>query len=267
MKKIYISSSFKHIDDFLTFTLKRDLIEMGYEVVNKESDESFYDESKATPEYWISQSDVFIAIIKDKSPFVFYELGYATALGKKILIISESDFDLPLSLKKYNYIRFDSGISNSIYDVINFLQKTNIEEKSFKDNISNFKELISSFRENSQIIDRVSGPEFEDFIFNYFRSNGANVERPRSSTDYGYDFILRDWKGFEKTIVEVKKYNRNSKVSVNTIQQVVGAMNIYEADHAVIITTSEFTSSAKEFASSMTKKIELWDINYLTDNL
>src|SRR5690606_21159164 len=170
---------------------------MGYEVVNKESDESFYDESKATPEYWISQSDVFIAIIKDKSPFVFYELGYATALGKKILIISESDFDLPLSLKKYNYIRFDSGISNSIYDVINFLQKTNIEEKSFKDNISNFKELISSFRENSQIIDRVSGPEFEDFIFNYFRSNGANVERPRSSTDYGYDFILRDWKGFE----------------------------------------------------------------------
>lgn len=267
MKKIYISSSFKHVDDFLTFTLKRDLIEMGYEVVNKESDESFFDESKATPEYWISQADVFIALIKDKSPFVFYELGYATALGKKVLIISESEFDLPTSLKKYNYIRFDSGMSNAIYNVINFLQKTNIEEKSVRDNISNFKELITNFRENSQIIDRVSGSEFEEFIFTYFRNSGANVDRPNTSTDYGYDFILKDWKGFHKTIVEVKKYNRNSKVSVNTIQQVVGAMNIYEADHAVIITTSEFTASAKEFASSMTKKIELWDINYLTENL
>ncbi len=267
MKKIYISSSFKNADDFLTYTLKRDLIEMGYEVVNKESDESFFDESKATPEYLISQSDVFIAIIKDKSTFTFYELGYATALGKKVLIISESEFDLPLSLRKYNYIRLDSGIHNSIYDVINFLQKIKIEEKHERNNISNFKELIINFRQNSQIIDRISGSEFEEFIFNYFRSKGIDIDRPNTHTDYGYDFILRNWNGFEKTIVEVKKYNRNSKVSVNTIQQVVGAMNIYEADHGIIITTSDFTSSAKEFASSMTRKIELWDINYLTENL
>lgn len=267
MKKIYISSSLKHIDDFLSFSLKRELIEMGYEVLNKESDEYFFDESKATPEYLISQSNVFIAIIKEKSPFVFYELGYATALGKKVLIISESEFDLPSSLRKYNYIRFDSGISNSMYNVISFLQNTNIEEKQIRNEISNFKDLITTFKENSQIIDRVSGPEFEDFIFNYFITNGVNVEKPNSSTDYGFDFILRNWKGFSKTIVEVKKYNRNSKVSVNTIQQVVGAMNIYEANHAIIITTSEFTASAKEFANSMTKKIELWDINYLTENL
>lgn len=267
MKNIYISSSFKHVDDFLTFTLKRDLIEMGYEVVNKESDESFFDESKATPEYLISKSDVFIAIINEKSQFVFYELGYATALGKKVLIISESEYDLPSSLKKYNFIRLDSGMSNAIYNVNNFLQKTNIEERSISENISNFKDLIINFRENAQIIDRVSGPEFVEFIFNYFRNTGADVYRPNTTTDYGYDFILRDWKGFPKTIVEVKKYNRNSKVSVNTIQQVVGAINIYEADHAVIITTSEFTASAKEFASSMTKEIELWDIYYLTENL
>jgi HJR/Mrr/RecB family endonuclease len=38
---------------------------------------------------------------------------------------------------------------------------------------SNFKELITSFRANSQIIDRVSGPEFEEFIFTYFRNSGA----------------------------------------------------------------------------------------------
>jgi restriction endonuclease Mrr len=36
---------------------------------------------------------------------------------------------------------------------------------------------------------------------------------------------------------------------------------------SIIITTSEFTASAKEFAGSMTKAIELWDINFLMQNL
>lgn len=267
MKKIYISSYFKQDADFLTFNLKRDLIEMGYEVLNINYDESSFDESKATPEYLISQADVFIAFIKDKSPFVFYELGYATALGKKVLIISEAEYDLPISLKKYENIRFYSGMSNAIYNIINFLKKTKIEEKYVSENISNFKELITTFKENSQIIDRISGSDFEGFIFNYFKQNGAFVSRPKTPSDYGYDFILSDWRGVPKTIVEIKKYNRNSKVSVNTIQQVVGAMNIYEADHAIIITTSEFTASAKAFASSMKRKIELWDINFLTEHL
>lgn len=267
MKKIYISSSFKHVDDFLTFTLKRDLNEMGYEVVNKDNNDLFLEESKAAPEYLISQADVIIALIKDKTPLVFYELGYASALGKKVLIISESEFDLPKALKNYNYIRFDSGISNAIYHVVNFLERTNIDMKSYKKNISNFNDLIINFRKNSQIIDSVSGRDFEEFLLTYFRKKGIDVVRPSSTSDYGFDFILNDWNGFHKTIVEVKKYNRNSKVSVNTIQQVVGAMNIYEADHAVIITTSEFTASAKEFASSMTKKIELWDMDFLMKNL
>lgn len=267
MKKIYISSSFNDYRNYLQFTLKKDLIEMGYEVVNKETDEYFFNVNNITPEYWISQADIFIAVIKDESPLVFYELGYATALGKKVLIISESEYDLPLSLQKYNYIRFDSGISNSIYSVINFLQNTRIEESSINQSITSFKELIINVKENPQVIDRVSGPDFEKLIFTYFKDTGVNISKSNSSKDYGYDFILSNWEGFTKTVVEVKKYNKNSKVSVNTIQQIIGAMNMYEADHGIIITTSEFTASAREFASSMKRKIELWDINYLTENL
>ena len=262
MRNIYISCSFKHKEDLFAFNLKRDLIEMGYEVVNNENNESFFDDSKSTPEYWISRADVFIAILKDKNPFVFYELGYATALGKKVLIISESEYDLPFSLKNYNYIRYDSGTSNSIYNVINFLQKTTVEDKSLPSNISTFKDLILNIQQNPQVIDRVSGPEFEKFILNYFQQIGATI-RPISAAEYGYDFMLYGWEGCDRTLIEVKKYNKNSKVSVNTIQQVVGAMNIGAADRAIIISTSEFTTSAIHFAASMKKPIELWDINFL----
>ena len=92
-------------------------------------------------------------------------------------------------------------------------------------------------------------------------------ERPESNRDYGFDFVLRNYKNYHKTIVEVKKYSQSSKVSVNTIHQVFGTLNIYEADHALIITTSDFTSSAKDFVSKMNEKVELWNIENLIEQI
>lgn len=268
MKKIYISSSQKPIDDFFSFNLKRDLSELSYEVVNKEVNDIYYNDNKnSSPEYLISRADIFIAVIKGKSPFVFYELGYAAALGKKVLIISDSDFDLPLPLRNYNYLRLDSSLSNSVYNIINFLEKTKINEKSIIDNILSLKDFIEKIKEDPQIIDRISGPQFEDFVYNYFADSGISIEKSKPSTDYGFDLMLYNWNKFNRTIVEVKKFNKNSKVSVNTIQQIIGAMNISEADHAIIITTSEFTASAKEYAKSIDKRVDLWDINTLLEKV
>jgi HJR/Mrr/RecB family endonuclease len=262
MKKIYISSSSKNVDDFFVFNLKRDLIESGNAVVNN-ADIEFYDEPKITPEYLISQADIFIAIIKDKNPFVFYELGYATALGKKVLISADSEFDMPFGLKNYNYIRFDSTNSNSIFNIINFINNAPVEEPKITEHVSNLKDLVGKLKNNPQIVDSISGPQLEELFFQYFQNQGIKVDIANPSSDYGFDLIIYDWKSFRKTIVEIKKYNKNSKVSVNTIQQLIGAMNIYDADHAIAITTSEFTSSAKDFAMSVKRPIELWDIHYL----
>jgi HJR/Mrr/RecB family endonuclease len=44
-------------------------------------------------------------------------------------------------------------------------------------------------------------------------------------------------------------------------------MNIYEADHSIIITTSDFTSSAKDFATSFSNKIELWNYETIISKL
>lgn len=272
MKKIYISSSPTYVDDFFTFKFKRDASEMGYQVLNKDFDNYTYDqniEKKLTVEYYISQADIFIAVLVDKNPNVFYELGYATALGKKVLLISDIDIELPEQLKKFNYIRFDNNLANSAYyNIFNFLEKTRIEEQKTLDSFNDLRTFLSSLQENPQIIDRISGPELENLVYDYFRNiKGIGVEKPTQSSDYGFDLMLFGWQNFHKTIVEIKKYNKNSKVSVTTIQQVVGAMNIYEAEHAIIMTTSEFTSSAKDFATTIGKKVELWDLEYLLMNI
>lgn len=270
MKKIYIASNSIYRDDYFAYKLKLEASEMGYQVLNK--DITTYNqilEKKATSEYLISQCDIFIAVISDENPNVFYELGYASALGKLVLIVSDVDFELPEQIKQFSYLKFDNNLANSaFYNILNFLEKANISERQVADDIQNIHSLLQIMRNDLQVIDRISGSEFEEMFYNYFRNiEGIGVEKPRQTSDYGFDLMLFNWNGFSKSIVEIKKYNRNSKVSVSAIQQVVGAMNIYEAEHAIIITTSEFTSSAKGYASGIGKKIDLWDLEYLFTNL
>lgn len=263
MKKIYISGSPTFGNDYFTFSFKRDASEMGYQVLNRDQDTETMEKHNSNA-YLISQADIFIAVISDKSPNVFYELGYATALGKKVLIVSDIDTELPSDIKQFTFIRVDNNLTNSAYyNVFNFLEKARIEEKQVEGNIKDLKSFLIAMKENPQIVDRITASELEDFFYNYFREIGVSVDKPKKSIDYGFDLTLYDWENHKKTIVEVKKHNKNSKVAVNTIQQVIGVVNIYEADHALIITTSEFTSSAKEYASTIDRKIELWDLDYL----
>jgi class 3 adenylate cyclase len=58
----------------------------------------------------IAQADLVIADISEASPNVWYELGYAQALGKKILVLAKSTEKLPLDLAAFRVI-FSGGAS------------------------------------------------------------------------------------------------------------------------------------------------------------
>lgn len=268
MKRIYISSSFKHLDDFLSFQLKEELMFSGYEVINSSRNELAHSsEIKESVEFLINKCDLFISILKDNNPWQYFELGYAIASSKKVLIVADYDIEIPYSLKNYQFLRTSLDSSNSVYDIIRYLEKLRFEEYEESQPIKNLGEFYSLLEIDRQAIDKISGPEFEHLIADFFRAEGYDVSTPESPSDYGFDLMLKDYQGFGKTIVEIKKYNRNSKVSVNTIHQVFGTMGICEANHAIIITTSDFTSSAKDFALSFEFKIELWNYETLREKI
>jgi restriction endonuclease len=268
MKRIYISSSFKHVDDFLSFQLKEELIFSGYEVINPSRNEIVHSsEIKESVEFLINKCDLFIAILKDNNPWQYFELGYAIASSKKVLIVADYDIEIPYPLKNYQFLRTGLDSSNSIFDIIRYLEKLRFGENKESEPINTLEEFNSLLEIDRQTIDKVSGPEFELLIAKFFESKGFNVKQADSTSDYGFDLIINNYEGHNKTIVEVKKYNRNSKVSVNTIHQVFGTMNICEADHAIIITTSDFTSSAKDFAQSFPGKLELWNYETLNEKI
>jgi len=266
MKKIYISYPHRTLHEGMLHELKYELDHLGFEFINKRTNRDWEMWESNSSTHLIDKSDVFLFVYTGKNSSQFIELGYAMALSKKILIVADQDVEIPSDLRHMIYLRLDLNTSEFIYAISKALRDFKIDERREAERISTLPELISASLNNERILDTISPNDFEMMVVEYFRSIGLQVETA-ANRDYGYDFILMGFENYNRTIVEVKKYNQNSKVSVNTIHQVFGTLNIYDADHAIIITTSDFTSSAKDFVHKMDNKLELWNFETLFEKV
>lgn len=110
-------------------------------------------------------------------------------------------------------------------------------------------------------IQRMNGLDFEDVVANLFNSKGYNARVTSGSGDQGADVVAE--KDFEKVVIQAKRYK--DKVSNSAVQEVVASMKYYNADRGLVITNSEFTSSAQDLASS--NDIELWNGRKLKEQI
>jgi len=90
----------------------------------------------------------------------------------------------------------------------------------------------------------LSWQQFEQFVGSYFKDQGYSVMETAAGPDGGVDLVLR--KDGEKTYVQCKHWKAN-KVGVEKVRELLGSMAAGGADHSVLVTTGEFTSSAKQF--------------------
>ena len=58
----------------------------------------------------IVESTIIIAEISSKNPNVFYELGYAHALGKPTILLAEKGDELPFDIQGYRVIFYENTI-------------------------------------------------------------------------------------------------------------------------------------------------------------
>ncbi len=117
--------------------------------------------------------------------------------------------------------------------------------KRYKDNIR-----LSS---GIDIIDNMSGTEFEKFLQVHFKKQGYKAQLTPASNDYGADLIIE--KDGIKTVVQAKRWSKN--VGIEAVQQVIGAINHYGASCGMVIVNRDFTQQAINLAHS--NNIELWD--------
>jgi hypothetical protein len=58
----------------------------------------------------INKADVIVADMTGRNPNVFYEVGYAHALGKVVILITQKAADIPFDLKHYQHIIYEGKI-------------------------------------------------------------------------------------------------------------------------------------------------------------
>ena len=108
-------------------------------------------------------------------------------------------------------------------------------------------------------VDNMSGSIFEEFLLEHFKHLGYNGYLTARTQNYGADLVLQ--KDGVKVVVQAKRWKNN--VGADAIEQVIGAMNHYNASKGMVVTNSSFAKSAYELADS--NGIELWDRNKLIE--
>lgn len=110
----------------------------------------------------------------------------------------------------------------------------------------------------------VSGAEFEGIVADLFRALGYdNVERIGGSGDLGIDLTATDPDGLI-VIIQCKRYGRGQKVGSPAIQSLMGAVVNHGADRGIFVTTSSFTTPARQHAETARISISLIDGDAIT---
>ena len=59
----------------------------------------------------ISKADVVVAEMSTRNPEVFYQTGYAHALGKPVILLTRAADDIPFDLNQYAHVVYENSIS------------------------------------------------------------------------------------------------------------------------------------------------------------
>ena len=102
-------------------------------------------------------------------------------------------------------------------------------------------------------LDHLTGPEFEQRLAILFRHQGYCVELTKGSGDQGTDLLLSN--GNIRIAVQAKRYT--ARVGNGAIQELLGGMLFYNCSQGIVVTTSDFTRSAKELAAKA-NGVEIW---------
>ena len=93
-------------------------------------------------------------------------------------------------------------------------------------------------------VDVMSGEDFERFLGELFKRRGFKVSYTPTSGDYGADLILKD--GSDIIAIQAKRYS--GTVGVKAVQEIIGAVKMYNATEAWVVTNSHFTRQAEKLA-------------------
>lgn len=148
-----------------------------------------------------------------------------------------------------------TSLAEKIHKIYDFESNALLTSKTLEFQSQKIVRDTDYHKSNIYSLDNLSGRWFEEFLKWMFQELGYSVELTKPTADSGIDLVIK--KDNEKIAVQAKRYNRNAKVSNSVVLKTRGGMDIYKCKRSIIITTSYFTSQAREDAKNL--NIEIWD--------
>lgn len=103
----------EEFDDIYKLGIKPACVEAG--AYAERADEQIFEGSILEQVYnQISKADIIVADMTDRNPNVFYEVGYAHALGKKVILLTQREDDIPFDLLHYPHIIYENKIADKL---------------------------------------------------------------------------------------------------------------------------------------------------------
>ncbi|MBV7509705.1 restriction endonuclease [Bacillus sp. sid0103] len=151
-------------------------------------------------------------------------------------------------------------------------------EKLYRGHANNEKKKAKKYKEelrqqyykknpptNLDEILKLNGVEFENYIKFLFQKQGFNISKTPESRNVGIDLVITKKinSRINKTAVHCKSYKKS--IGVSAVQEIFNGQHLCKCSESIIITTSEFTTSAIKKAKDL--KVELWDKTRLVEEI
>lgn len=185
------------------------------------------------------------------------------------LLISQSQGN-PLALNLLNTLLksgdqkgFSNILSGKIYDLN---EKFEISEPeiitSIRPSIISANDyVIEKLRNQPDSIFSLEPRKFEELLAELLTDMGWEIELTKATRDGGKDMLayLDTDLGRILCLVEAKRYSKNHTVGVGLVRNLYGTLCDYQANSAMLITTSSFSADARKFQQRHEYQLKLRD--------
>lgn len=204
----------------------------------------------------IYSSDVVIALAAPRNLNVILELGLALGANKPVLIAGYSETKLPADLSAIPYIELSGDVPRDVHYIIKQLSNFQITKSEKKTDFDSAEAALKEAIKDQNFLASIHPTEFERLIAKFFEEKGFKVTNLEESPDAGFDFMIESPLFNKKILVQAKKLNQQSKVSVETVRKLISAIPFIGATAGLLISTSGYTPAATSLgiASSLVLK-------------
>ena len=149
----------------------------------------------------------------------------------------------------------------TLFNLFKWSINTIIKTIKWIKNYFHFVKSGYSYSDVYDLINNMTGREFEKFILYLFKELGYKCKLTKATNDGGKDLILYN-ENEGNTYIECKRWDMNGdfKIGRPEIQKLIGAADGDCIPNALFITTGKYTKEAYEYANKI-DNLELWDIS------